>query len=106
LVLQNKTFPQLYFSKIDRYFYRLSAYSLAIFSDFDMSKKSKITKSALSTILRWTVFPVSSRLPVSEVKNSRSKCRGSNVGATAVYALSCLCIYIYMLCVVPLPLRA
>jgi hypothetical protein len=31
---QDKTFPQLYFSKIDRYFYRLSASSPAIFSDF------------------------------------------------------------------------
>ena len=87
---QDKTFPQLYFSKIDRYFYRLSASSPAIFFDFDMSKKSKITKSALSTLLRWTVHPASSRLPVSEVKYSRRKYRGSNSGPTRVYALSCL----------------
>jgi hypothetical protein len=34
------------------------------FFDVDMSKKSRITKSALSAILRWTVHPESSRLPV------------------------------------------
>ena len=60
------------------------------FFDFDMSKKSKITKSALWTILRWTVHPASSRLPVSEVKHSRRKYRGFNSGPTAVYAPSCL----------------
>jgi hypothetical protein len=42
----------LIFSNIDRSFYRLSASSPAIFSDFDMSKKSKITKSALWSLLR------------------------------------------------------
>ena len=44
-----KLFRNFIFSKIDRYFYRLSASSPAIFFDFDMSKKSKIrvTKSAL-----------------------------------------------------------
>ena len=44
---QDKTFPQLYFSKIDRYFYRLSASSLATFSDFDMSKKIKNNKNCV-----------------------------------------------------------
>jgi hypothetical protein len=59
------------------------------FSDFDMSKKSKITKSALCPLLRWTVYPASSRLLVSEVKYSRRKYRGFNSGPTAVYAPSC-----------------
>ena len=40
--------------------------------DFDMSKKSKITKFALSTILRWTVHPAWSRLLVPEVKQIRA----------------------------------
>ena len=85
---QDKTFPQLYFSKIDRYFYRLSASSPAIFFDFDMSKKSKITKSALCPLLRWTVNPAGSRLQVSEVKrNSRSKHRGSNCSGPACRAV-------------------
>jgi hypothetical protein len=39
------------------------------------------------------VFPVSSRLPVSEVKYSRSKYRCFNSGTTTVYALSCLYTY-------------
>ena len=89
---QDKTFPQLYFSKIDRYFYRLSASSPAIFFDFDMSKKSKITKSVLGSLFRWVGHAASSRLPVSEVKYSRRKYRGSKSGPTGlgVYALSCL----------------
>jgi hypothetical protein len=62
----------------------------AIFSDFDMSKKSKITKSALCSLLRWVRHAASSRLPVSEVKYSRRKYRGFNSGPTAVYAPSCL----------------
>ena len=82
---QDGAFPQFFFPKFDRYFYRLSASSPAIFSDFDMSKKSKITKSALWIILRWTVHPASSRLPVSEVKYSRRKYRGFNRSPTAVY---------------------
>jgi hypothetical protein len=59
-----------------------------------LSKKSKITKSALCPLLRWTVHPASSRLPVSEVKYSHGKYRGSNSGPTRVYALSCLYLYI------------
>ena len=87
---QDKTFPQLYFSIIDRYFYRLSASSPVIFSDFDMSKKSKITKSALVPLFRWTCHAASSRLPVLEVKHSRKKYGGFNRSPTGVYALSCL----------------
>jgi hypothetical protein len=41
---QDKTFLQLYFSKICRYFHRLSASSPAIFFAFDMSKRSKNNK--------------------------------------------------------------
>ena len=78
------------FFKIERYFYRLSASSPAIFSDFDMSKKSKITKSVLVPLFRWTCHAASSRLPVSEVKYSRRKYRGFNRSPTAVYAPSCL----------------
>jgi hypothetical protein len=53
----------------DRYFYRLPASSPAIFFDFDMSKKSKITKSVLhGSLFRWVGHAASSRLPVSEVK--------------------------------------
>ena len=84
------TFPQLYFSKIDRYFYRLSASSPAIFFDFDMRKNQKITKSVLVPLFRWTCHAASSRLPVSEVKYSRRKYRGLNTPPTAVYAPSCL----------------
>jgi hypothetical protein len=43
---QDKAFPHLYFSKIVGYFHLLSASSPAICFDFEMSKKSKITKSA------------------------------------------------------------
>jgi hypothetical protein len=35
---------------------------------FDMSKKSKITKSALCLLLRWADYAASSRLRVSEAK--------------------------------------
>ena len=88
---QDETFPQLYFSKIERYFDRLSASLIfaGYFFDFDMSKKSKITKSALCSLLRWTVHPASSRLPVSEVKYSRRKYRCFNSGPSRVYALPC-----------------
>jgi hypothetical protein len=62
-----------------------------------MSKKSQITKSVLCSLLRWVVFLVSSRLLVSKVKYLHSKqqvpraaAQMPNVGATAVYAPSCL----------------
>ena len=41
---KTKLFRNFTFQKIDRYFYRLSASSPAIFFDFDMSKKSKNNK--------------------------------------------------------------
>jgi hypothetical protein len=55
-----------------------------------MIKKSKIKKFALVQLFRWMCHAASSRLPVSEVKYSRKKYRGSNSGPTGVYALSCL----------------
>ena len=41
--------------------------------DFEMSKKSKITKSVLVLLFRWTCHAASSRLPVSEATYSRRK---------------------------------
>ena len=42
------------------------------FSDFDMSKNSKITKAVLGSLFRWVGHAASSRLPVSEKKHAGS----------------------------------
>jgi hypothetical protein len=72
----------------------ISIFAGYFFSDFDMSKKSKITKSALGALFLWVGHPASSRLLVSEVNFffPRSKHGASNSRPTRVYALSCLCL--------------
>jgi hypothetical protein len=66
-----KLFRNLIFQKSVVIFTGYQHLRRLFFSDFDMSKKSKITKSLLWLLLRWTVHPPSGKLPIAGLRSKK-----------------------------------